>query len=136
MPFCWLRGLGSVAILWCAAGCTRTVYETGPTLPGTRPRLVSETPASAYRAGLARQAGTVVVALRATQCQKHYADEQVAVIHAYREKTLFAGPGLMLGGLALGGAGAGLFVNAKGQPETCADGDDNCVSRDEMVGYG
>jgi len=83
-----------------------------------------------------RQGDNVAVGLQANTCQQNYAVDQVALTRTYKKRTLFGGPILMIGGVAIGAGGAALIVAAKDQPASCPDNDDDCTSRDEMRGLG
>jgi hypothetical protein len=72
--------------------------------------------------------------LQPAQCLTRFFEQPVARETLLRKSTFLGGPGLVLGGLALGGIGTAGFIASHDSPESCAEGEDDCVSKGEARG--
>jgi hypothetical protein len=129
-----MRGLVVLlAGLFPTTGCTTTYTVAESTVPTTNWTVPPRDPA--YQSDVSVGQNSVTIQLQAVSCQSEYEAGTVTHGSIYKNKTFFAGPGLVLGGLAAGGLGTALFVSAKDAPTTCAPNDDDCLSQDDQRGF-
>jgi hypothetical protein len=69
--------------------------------------------------------------LQPAECVTRVSQQPVVEEVLERKSSLLGGPGLIVGGLAVGGLGTAGFVASRDSPESCAEGDDECFSKDE-----
>jgi hypothetical protein len=123
-----VTGLSSLA-------CSTQYVERGPVSAAqsqreylapesTGPLLVSQ----------ANRGDELSLQLQPAQCLTRFFEQPVARETLLKKSTFLGGPGLVLGGLALGGIGTAGFIASHDSPESCAEGEDDCVSRDEARG--
>lgn len=121
--------VGSLTLGGCA---TREIVVDAPT---QRTWVEAGTPSN-YFASTSAAKDELSFQLQATSCTNTEVTQLISDAREEKKSSFIAGPGLMIGGALAGATSIPVFASANENPETCAEDDTECVSKEDALATG